>query len=312
MAQLISVTDETFEEEVVKSQVDTIAVFWAGHPNSYRELFLTLKKLALEYKDRLKIVTIEFEKNPRTISLYGVSLIPTIFAFINGSPIIKICGDRSKSDLMKMIELMQKDQSGKKAENSENKLYPTGRKGGMVRLFVGLTLLFGCIGLYAAFYPVVIQSIQWKAPFFIARLLGALWFLCVVAPLVGILFGILLSISGSIFLLKGPPEPLTESVLTNTTWQYGSRAFWSLSETIKLLPGGTIILKDDTFTWSIKQNKLLFHNFKGNWMASFNRFRKKGGKWLLGGQSFYITGEAKTLPEGKKMLLREISIHSKA
>ena len=104
MAEVIDVTDQNFEAEVLQSDKPAIIDFWAEWCAPCRQISPVIKELAAEYGDRVKIVKMDIEANPGTPGKYGVRAIPTILAFQGGQVVEQLQGARPKADFEDMIK----------------------------------------------------------------------------------------------------------------------------------------------------------------------------------------------------------------
>ena len=80
MADVIEVTDQNFQTEVLESDKPTIIDFWAEWCAPCRAIAPIIKELADQYGDRVKIVKLDIDSSPKTPGEYGVRAIPTILA----------------------------------------------------------------------------------------------------------------------------------------------------------------------------------------------------------------------------------------
>src|ERR1700733_4162968 len=103
-ANTTSVTDATFEAEVLKSKVPVLVDFWAEWCAPCRALAPTLEEIAAEYKDKLKVVKINIDENPGAPSQFGVRSIPTLILFKGGKLAAQQVGAAPKNALKSWIE----------------------------------------------------------------------------------------------------------------------------------------------------------------------------------------------------------------
>ena len=97
------VTDETFTELVLKSNVPTLVDFWAIWCGPCRMVAPIVDELAHEHAGQLKVMKLDVDENENTAMAYGVMSIPTLILFKNGQPVERIVGFRPKGDLAKKI-----------------------------------------------------------------------------------------------------------------------------------------------------------------------------------------------------------------
>jgi thioredoxin 1 len=104
MAEILDVTDATFEAEVLKSDTPAIIDFWAEWCAPCRQIAPIVKDLAAQYGGRVKVVKMNIDENPATPGRYGVRAIPTVLAFKGGSVVGQITGARPKSAFEEMAQ----------------------------------------------------------------------------------------------------------------------------------------------------------------------------------------------------------------
>ena len=104
MADVVEVTDENFEQEVLNSDQPAIIDFWAEWCAPCRAISPIIKELAEQYGDQVKIVKMDIDAHPNTPGKYGVRAIPTVLAFKGGQVVDQLQGARPKGDFEEMVK----------------------------------------------------------------------------------------------------------------------------------------------------------------------------------------------------------------
>ena len=103
MATPTVVTDETFNQEVLKSGTPTLVDFWAVWCGPCRMVAPVVDEIAREQGGKLKVMKLDVDENQNTAMAYGVMSIPTLILFKNGQPVERIVGFRPKGDMEKKL-----------------------------------------------------------------------------------------------------------------------------------------------------------------------------------------------------------------
>jgi thioredoxin len=98
------VTDQTFENEVIKADVPTLVDFWAPWCGPCRMVAPIVEELAGEYEGRVKFYKLNTDENPAVSGRYGIRSIPTLLVFKDGEVKGQIVGFRPKSELKNRLD----------------------------------------------------------------------------------------------------------------------------------------------------------------------------------------------------------------
>jgi thioredoxin 1 len=105
MAEIRDVTEQSFQKEVMESELPLLVDFWGDHCPACRQISPILKDLAQEYDGRLRILKIHAAENPGVSGRYGVRAMPTILAFRRGGQVAgQLVGARPKSAFVELAE----------------------------------------------------------------------------------------------------------------------------------------------------------------------------------------------------------------
>ena len=107
MSNLLEVTDETFDTEIVNSDIPALVDFWAAWCGPCRMVGPVVEELAKEYDGRVKVMQLNVDNNPNTAQKYGIFSIPTILIFKGGQVAAQIVGAMPKKQYAdKLNELL--------------------------------------------------------------------------------------------------------------------------------------------------------------------------------------------------------------
>lgn len=104
MTSPVAVSDATFEEEVVNSEIPVLVDFWADWCAPCKMIAPIVEELAGEFDGKVKVAKLDVDSNPKVATTYGIRGIPTLLIFIGGSPVDQVVGAVPKTVLKKRLE----------------------------------------------------------------------------------------------------------------------------------------------------------------------------------------------------------------
>ncbi|MEJ5287448.1 MAG: Thioredoxin [Candidatus Kapaibacterium sp.] len=104
MGQVIHVTDQNFQDEVLNSNLPVIVDFWATWCAPCRMIAPIVEEISREYDGKVKVCKLDVDNNPNTAINYGIRSIPTLLFFKDGKVMGSIIGAVGKSKIVEQIE----------------------------------------------------------------------------------------------------------------------------------------------------------------------------------------------------------------
>ena len=103
MGNVIAISDNNFEKEVLKSDKPTIVDFWATWCGPCKALAPKVEKISSEFEGKVKFTKLDVDENPDTPPKYGIRGVPTLILFKNGKIFKQLVGDQSLDNLKEFV-----------------------------------------------------------------------------------------------------------------------------------------------------------------------------------------------------------------
>lgn len=103
MGAVVATTDATFEADVVKSATPVVVDFWAPWCGPCRQIAPALDAISGEMGDKVKIVKVNVDENPKIASQFGIMSIPTLMIFKGGKMVDRKVGAAPQAALKTWI-----------------------------------------------------------------------------------------------------------------------------------------------------------------------------------------------------------------
>lgn len=102
--QIHYVTDDSFEADVLQSDVPVLVDYWAEWCGPCKMIAPILEEVVQEYAGKLKVAKLNIDENPNTPPKFGIRGIPTLILFKDGGVEATKVGALSKSQLTAFID----------------------------------------------------------------------------------------------------------------------------------------------------------------------------------------------------------------
>jgi thioredoxin 1 len=104
VAEILDVSDATFEQQIMKSDLPVLVDFWAEWCAPCRQLAPVIKQIAEEYGPRLRVAKVDTDANPRTASRLGIQALPTLLVIKGGEVKAQLVGYQPKVRIAQKLD----------------------------------------------------------------------------------------------------------------------------------------------------------------------------------------------------------------
>ncbi len=101
---IVYITDDSFDDEVLAAELPVLVDFWAEWCNPCKMIAPVLEEIAGEFSDRVKVTKLNIDENPATPLKFGIRGIPTLMLYKDGAVEATKVGAVSKSQLSAFLE----------------------------------------------------------------------------------------------------------------------------------------------------------------------------------------------------------------
>ena len=104
MAEPINVSESSWDEEVINSELPVMVDFWAEWCGPCKMIAPAVHDLAVEYTGKMNVAKVDVDNAPNIAMKYGIRSIPALIFFKDGQPVDQVVGALPKGALKKKID----------------------------------------------------------------------------------------------------------------------------------------------------------------------------------------------------------------
>ena len=103
MAGVSEVTDQAFEQEILKADVPVLVDFWADWCVPCHMVSPVVEEIGQDKSDVMRVAKLNVDDNPDTARRYGVMSIPTLILFVGGEERARVVGAKPKDAILREL-----------------------------------------------------------------------------------------------------------------------------------------------------------------------------------------------------------------
>ena len=104
MGEPIEVSETSWDEQVINSELPVLVDFWAEWCGPCKMIAPAVHDLAVEYTGKLNVAKVDVDDSPNIAMKYGIRSIPALIFFKDGQPVDQIVGAVPKGALKRKID----------------------------------------------------------------------------------------------------------------------------------------------------------------------------------------------------------------
>lgn len=104
MSKPFEISDDTFDQDVLKSDIPVVVDFWAAWCGPCKMIAPVLEEIAEEYDGKLKVAKMDVDANTKIASQFKIMSIPSLLFFRGGELIDQVVGALPKAQLISKVD----------------------------------------------------------------------------------------------------------------------------------------------------------------------------------------------------------------
>jgi len=104
MAEVANITEENFDQEVLRSDLPVLVDFWAPWCGPCRAVSPVVEKVGADFAGKLKTVKVNVDEAQPLAARYAIRSIPSLLIFSGGQVVDSVVGFLPEAELKKRVE----------------------------------------------------------------------------------------------------------------------------------------------------------------------------------------------------------------